>query len=148
MVGKRVGTKVYAHVSYAGQVVPAGRLAWAIRRVRAAGVKEPLRCDCIRYDVKDGSVAFQWSPDFDKADEPTVGDTVLVKADGSVRTTRRKADPQVWHHKWMWVDDRYRGFNRAASRARSEMWSPLVTPEERRRIGTRSYWDKIRARWE
>jgi len=34
-----------------------------------------------------------------------------VKSDGSVVITPQKKDPQIWHHKWMWVEDGYKGFN-------------------------------------
>jgi hypothetical protein len=147
MVGKRVGTRIYVHVNYADRVINSSILQRAARFALAEGI-DVRNCTAVRYDTRDHGVAFQWSPDFDEAEEPTVGDTVLVRPGGRITITRQRADPQIWHHKWMWVGPGYLGFDWEESRARSTLWAPYVRPSEKLRIGTRSYWDKIRTRWE
>ena len=49
------------------------------------------------------------SPDFDKNDEPIAGDSILVSRDGSFKFTKQKKDPQIYHHKWLFVKDDYTG---------------------------------------
>jgi len=65
---KRVGQQLYTHRPYETQVVPDYLLANAkeLTGSRIDGYT------CVRYDVDTKDVAFQFSPDFDTADEPTV----------------------------------------------------------------------------
>jgi len=143
--GKKVGTKIYIHRQYENLIVTPDKLKyarWAARR----HLKEEYTC--IRYDTKTKAIAFQVSPDFDTADEPIVGMTVTVYGSYERCTvTNQKKDPQIWHHKWMWVADDYEGFDVEASKARSKLWEPHVSKEEKRKIGYRSFWNKIEKRW-
>jgi hypothetical protein len=144
-IGKQVGSKIYIHKDYAQTVVPIEKIANAII---ISGVREDDYI-CIRYDKKTEEIAFQNSPDFDTADEPRVGITVAVSKDGEYRVTLPKRNnPQIWHHKWMWVGDDYTGFDVEASKARSELWEPYVKKDEKSRIGYLNYWNEIRSRWE
>ena len=88
-----------------------------------------------------GAVSFIKSPDFDTADEPIVGDVITVKPDGTTRRRSRRADPQIYHHKWLFVADDYKGFNVAASKRRSATWLKLADIDKSR-IGTKSYWEE------
>ena len=143
-VGKTVGSCTYVHRLYEDEVVPSHFLKKA--RKAAQGLIEGYIA--VRYDKKNESVCFQFSPDFDNAEEPIVGDCILVKKDGSIKITRQKHNPQIWHHKWMWVKEDYEGFDYEASKKRSWLWQPHVTQEEKRKIGSKSFWDTIRSRWE
>ena len=143
-IGKTVGSCTYTHRLYETEIVPHNLLS----RTKAVAGDRIIGYTCVRYDKRNQTVAFQFSPDFDTEDEPTVGDTVLVKLDGTITVTRQKRDPQIWHHKWMWVKDDYQGFDVEASKARSKLWETHVDKNEKCKIGTRSFWDSIRGRWE
>jgi hypothetical protein len=144
-IGKTVGSKVYIHKSYAHLVVGKAEI---LNAEMIAGITSK-DYTCIRYDKKNNDIAFQKSPDFNTADEPTVGKTITVKADGDVRISLpKKNNPQIWHHKWMWVGDNFSGFDVEASKARSELWEPHVSKEEKRKIGYRDFWNLIKERWE
>ena len=104
-IGKRVGSKVYIHRDYVDQL-PTEAHAVILNAALIAD-EEIYGYDCIRYDKKTEAVAFQFSPDFDTADEPIVGKSVLVKRSGAITITPQKKDAQIWHHKWMWVADDY-----------------------------------------
>lgn len=86
-------------------------------------------------------MSFIASPDFDTTDEPTVGDVVTVSTDGASRRRSQRADPQIYHHKWLFVADDCTGFDVAASKRRSATWLAL-DDVDKSRIGTRSYWDE------
>ncbi len=146
-VGKRMGSAVYVHRDYEGRVVPEDLLAKARAVLQREHPEMAERYNAVKYDRKKRSVTFQHSPDFDEADEPTVGDSVRVRGNGA-KFTRRREDPQIWHHKWMWVDDDYPGFDVEAAKQRSATWRSHIKPGESSRIGRRSYWDSIRPRWE
>jgi hypothetical protein len=144
--GKKVGNCTYVHKQYEDEVIPAKSLKKAKEYLKT--IFEGFTYDCVKYDRKNGNITFQWSPNFDTADEPVVGRCFLIKADGTSRILPDKSDPQIWHHKWLWVNDDYQGFDVEESKARSKQWEPHVSKEEKRKIGTLSYWNKIRKRWE
>jgi hypothetical protein len=140
--GKKVGSCVYVHRLYENEAIPYDVL-------RKAKIHLPTDEDyeCVKYDKKTGNVTFQWSKDFNSADEPTVGMCILVKPDGSIKKILQKKDPQIWHHKWLWVGDDYTGFDVEESKKRSKTWEPYVNKDEKKRIGTLSFWNKIKSRW-
>ena len=53
-----------------------------------------------------------------------------------------RADPFVYHHKWLFVADDHPSFDVAASKARSRQWISLNPPVNRNRIGRLSYWER------
>jgi len=148
--GKRVGSCVYVHRQYESQVIPEDVLENAKKLMKWEDINHNLSpCyDCVKWNKKTGAITFQWSNyTFDKWDEPEVGKCILVK-DNTIRTLPRPKEQQIWHHKWMWVADDYTGFNVEESKARSRLWEPYVTKEEKRKIGYKSFWDSIKKRWE
>ena len=142
--GKRVGDKVYVHRDYATLHMSERHLKWA----EAIAEDTIEGYTCVRINKMTGEVAFQFSPDFDLVDEPTVGKTVTVRPDRTMKITSQAQDPFIWHHKWMWVADDYQGFDVQASKERSKLWEEHVTKKEKCKIGRRSYWEKVRKRWE
>ncbi len=85
------------------------------------------------------TVSFIHSADFDSADEPTVGDLYTIKVDGSASFRRQLADPWIYHHKWLFVAEDYKGFDVESSKDRSRHWLALDVIDFRR-IGRRSFW--------
>jgi len=144
-VGKRVGSCVYVHKLYEDEVIPAKILKAAKKHI---SYSHQFSYDCVKWDKKTNNITFQWSPTFDNWDEPIVGKCFLVRSDGTNRILPDKKNPQIWHHKWMWVKDDYSGFDVEKSKMRSELWKDKVTKEERRKIGYLSFWDSICHRWD
>lgn len=103
----------------------------------------------IKIDMKNSTVSFISSFDWDTAYEPSVGDSYSIKADNSIKFT--KGSNLIYHHKWMFVKDDYMGFSVNDSKKRSELWMnhPCVinlkldkTEKFNSKIGRRDYWDK------
>ena len=91
--------------------------------------KVPFAYSCLRYDLKSSQLAFVECPDFDSAREPVVGKMFIVDPDGSARVTR--SFPQIYHHKWLWVDNSYNGFDVGNSWRWSRNWlSQLTEPAD------------------
>jgi len=86
----------------------------------------------VSYHPKSGRVCFQEVPGFDREDEPTVGRMVNLGPDGLVE----RYEAQIYHHKWMWVDDLYPGFDvpRSVERSRWCRGLGLKNPSGHRRI--------------
>ena len=116
-VGKEIGGDIYFQADYADEIVPADILdnAEAILQEKYPG----FQFNCMRYSPKTGAVSFQESPDFDTAREPKVGDYITVFPDDIVKTGHSE---YIFHHKWLWVRNDYRGFDVADAWEWSREW--------------------------
>ncbi|MBI3928051.1 MAG: class I SAM-dependent methyltransferase [Armatimonadetes bacterium] len=135
-VGKVIGDHVYVHRSALDSSdVPARVVA-----SRARHLPRGFRYDIVKYDRKSEAVSFIQSPDWDTADEPTVGDSCRVTPDG--KAVLRKANPenpQIYHRKYQFVRPDYTGFDVDASRRRAQRWEKLKP--DLSRIGYKKYWE-------
>lgn len=125
-VGKEIGGDIYLHKQYALDVVPEDILDDA--KTMLAEYDPSFRYNCIRYSPKTGAVSFQEAPDFDTAREPVVGDYITVFPDGTIKTGHSN---YIWHHKWLWVKNDYKGFDVQESWEWSKKWlSVLQEPSD------------------
>ena len=137
-VGKKMGDELYLHSDYEN-VIPKGDLQDAKSRIGN------FKYNLIRYNTKTGSIGFFNSPDFDTAQEPVNGDLRVVEPDGTVRDVSLNSDPNkqaIYHHKWQWVNDDYKGFDVKSSIERSIKWQKIVNKNniDRKRIGFQGVW--------
>jgi len=142
-VGKKMGSCIYLHVS-SEDVLPQDKLESARSLLMADDITpENFIYQIVRYDVKDGDFAFIVSEDFDSVDEPTVGDSYLVKSTGDVSLSKKKDNHQIYHHKWQFVASKYDGFDVSESIARSILWKGIVGKDRgvSSRIGYSQYWN-------
>ena len=74
---------------------------------------------------------------------PTESNIAVLRHRAAIRRSElsRPADPYIYHHKWLFVDDDYRGFNVEESKVRSQHWIGLGDVD-RSRIGRESYWNE------
>ena len=113
-VGKDIGGEIYLHRQYEHLVPDQVALA---ESKRVLGVSFPdVEYNALKFS-KDGFTFFA-AQDFDTADEPTAGHWVRVR--GNV--CKSGSTNSIWHHKWLWVDDDYSGFDVEASFRRSQAW--------------------------
>lgn len=131
--GKLIGGCLYLHRS-CWDLLPQADLA----RAKSA-LPESFEANVAKWNAKTGCFSFISCPGFDGQEEPAIGAAVKVFPDGSISTTREKADPQIYHHKWNFVREDYEGFDYLGSVARSISWAPFAC--DRSRIGTRSFWE-------
>ena len=133
-VGKQVGNTIYLHKSVEDKL-PKDILIPAQERLPS-----DFDYTIVKFDEKNGNITFIQSPDWDSSDEPIVGDAILIRGDGSQRFIKQKKSPQIYHHKWLFVNDGYSGFNTEESKERSIRW--LKVPNiEFNKIGYKNYWD-------
>jgi len=133
-VGKDIGGAIYVHRRYAAMF---GDDAFALASFLPPGFDYTV----VKYRQSDGAVTFIECPDFDSAPEPTVGRTCLVRPDGTTALRQALADPYIYHHKWLFVDDDYQGFDIDESRRRSAVWMQIPNIDYSR-VGRRSYWQE------
>ncbi len=133
-VGKEIGGAIYVHRVYEG-VLP--------KEVQTAkgSLPDEFAYTVVKFDLQSKATTFTQSLDFDSADEPIVGESILIKADGSTKRRKQSSDPFIYHHKWLFVNDDYSGFDIRSSVERSLSWLSLPDVDTRR-IGRRSYWEE------
>lgn len=117
IVGKQVGPQIYVHKTYAHEVIPHDHLRKAAETLKR--VKPNFKFNSVMWNSKTGEIRFDEAPDFDAAREPHVGQYISIFLDGKTREGRSNA---IWHHKWLWVKDDYRGFNVDKARQWSILW--------------------------
>jgi hypothetical protein len=133
-VGKEIGGAFYVHRRYEDQ------LDQPVAETKAH-LPPDFDYQIVKYSQRTGTVSFVQSDDFDTASEPTVGDILIVSPDGQLRPRRQPADPEIYHHKWLFVANDYEGFDVEASKQRSLKWLSLEDVD-RSRIGKKSYWQQ------
>lgn len=135
-VGKFIGGDLYVHKS-AMNTLPTKEL-----EIAESKLPEDFEYEIVKYNASSGSFSFIDSPDWNSAKEPVVGDSYKVSRTGEVTITRQKSDPQIYHHKWIFVRDDYDGFNVNQSIQRSIDWYRDAKEDINMfRIGTKSYWN-------
>ena len=137
-IGKKMGHDYYVHKDYA-HILPQKELNAAKKHL-----PKDHKYTIIKHNKKEGSFSFIHSPDFDSAHEPTVGHSIKVHSGGALTHVKQKKDPQIYHHKHMFVGPEHKGFDIEKSKERSKHWRDVVGVNKSvsSRIGTKSYWDR------
>jgi len=136
-VGKKIGGELYVHKS-SENVIPT---------ITSAKAKLPkdYNYDVVKYNDKDKIVSFIKVPEFNTVNEPLATTGLKVFSDGTIKNININ---QIYHHKWLFVDDSYKGFNVADSIERSLAWLPLRKNNKIKNfkwasIGKQEAWDKV-----
>ena len=110
---KKIGTAIYAHCSNYDNLTENIKNMVDIATVimlSAGMMLEWLGSVIYKVDAKNKKVTFIESEDFDTAREPQVGNSYTVDLDAEkIKITKAKG--QIYHHKWMFVDESYKGFD-------------------------------------
>ena len=131
-IGKKIGGAIYVHKNYEEQF-PSDELEDA-----KSLLPSDFEYDVVKYTPKTKAFSFIISKDFDTKDEPSVNGGLSVK-DGKVKKFGDYG--WIYHHKWQFVGDDYKGFNINKSKERTNKWTALKDID-RSRIGQREYWEK------
>ena len=138
-VGKVIGNQVYFHKEYL-KVQPK-----EVQDLYNKSVKKlptDHKFNTLMYEPSKGDkparIRFDESADFDTAREPTPGRTISINSKGDIKETNVS---QIFHHKWQWVDDNYKGFNVNKEYEWSKEWTSKV--DNFSTIGKKENWDKI-----
>ncbi|AJT61117.1 hypothetical protein [Vibrio phage XZ1] len=115
-VGKDIGGSLYVHIDY---IPDEFKQMVADARTQVSIANSQFTPNVVRIDYKKGGVAFYDSVEFDTVQEPAAG-MMITYRDGVVSKPRQVN--QIWHHKWLWVGDDYRGFDTSQSYDRSAQW--------------------------
>jgi len=147
-VGKRMGSEdtgtIYAHLDYIADVVPKEIFEPMIAALKKAGHNPNL----FTFNKKTGQLDFVESLDFDTVHEPSIAARYKVGVGGVVEKSTKNIN-QLYHHKWLWVKNDYKGFNYADEKIRSINWLAARgddwTKSTTGSIGKKENWEKL---WE
>ncbi|MDB4726156.1 hypothetical protein OAF54_01875 [bacterium] len=123
-VGKVVGNQVYFHKNYLDDMPKEAQDLYykALEKLPADHNFNTLMYEPASKG-KPARIRFDESADFDIAREPTPGKYISIDDAGNLKSG--KTD-QVFHHKWMWVDDAYEGFDVDNSYNWSKQWAQTL----------------------
>lgn len=120
-VGKKMGSKIYVHKNYADLIVPKHILNKA-----KSILGDDFKYNAIMYNISTPNIVrFDEVPGFDTEQEPTIGKMITIDVDNNIIKT--SYTPQIWHHKWLWVKDDYKGFDVLESYNWSKKWLEKIT---------------------
>jgi len=142
-LGKRIGQHLWIHKDYILDLMPLDKFT-----SYKSMLPESHLFNILRIDLKGDEIAFIFSPDFDSANEPIVGDSIKVnKINNEFHTTltkQPKNNPTIYHHKWLFVKDDYSKFNVESSKERSIAWKTKlgVNKALTSRIGRIEFWNQ------
>lgn len=143
-VGKTIDKNIWVHKQYATSILAEDEYKKFLNHV-----PENFQFNILRINLKEHNISFINSPDFDYSNEPLIGDIFKVQLqekDAPILSFSRNQikNPLIYHHKWMFVNDEYKGFDVKKSKERSLEWKNIlgVNKELSNKIGRKEFWDK------
>lgn len=139
---KKIGANIYVHKSNGDKLSENIRLA--IRLIEMKHIPSGFNFEIIKINTNKNTISFIQSNNWNYAREPEVGDAYVFNLEEQ-KGKIIKSKGQIYHHKWMFVSDDYKGFDVNAAKAWSETWTSKI-PNKREvkcRIGYKKYWDEI-----
>jgi hypothetical protein len=146
-VGKYIGGALYFHKQYLDEMVPT--VPQPFRKLLVTLAKDGF--NIIKY-VPNKTISLISSPDFDTAQEPRIRDYYTYNIEHDKWTYRTytgisavTGSVPIYHHKWLFVKDNYKGFNVEEAKRRSEYINREMDRRNinRRRIGYLKYWENL-----
>lgn len=134
--GKKMGTNVWFHIScvelFHTYLINANLMLAKIDFIP----------NIVRIDTKSDRIAFINSPDFDISNEPFIKESALFENGELIKISRASSNPQIYHHKWLFVLPDYSGFDYKQSQERSIQWKSLlgVNKTLSSKIGRKKFW--------
>ncbi len=122
-VGKEIGGQIYFHKNYVDDICPN---LYELAKDILEEEYPDFKYNCLMYDKKKpDTLRFDEAPDFDSAREPMPG--TMLSVDTSTGKIIKRYSPQIWHHKWLWVKDDYKGFDVEESYEWSKKWLEKIS---------------------
>lgn len=137
-MAKKIGSAVYIHKSTLNAHSESVEMVSKALKL----IPNTFPYEVLKINQKANEITFVASEDWNTSHEPIVGDSYKVNLNTG-KVTFRKArvnNPQIYHHKWMFVNEDYDGFDIEESKQRSEKWQSLDIEIDKKKIGNLNYW--------
>lgn len=141
-VGKKMGNDIWFHKDYINDFMSEKDYAKYLEVV-----PKNYSFNILRFNTKTQEIAFIDSPDFDQNHEPLVGKVLRIfNEEGQFYSSKIKEPDDnslIYHHKWLFVKDDYKGFNVEESKKRSIEWKEVLGVDKSisSRIGRVEFWN-------
>lgn len=141
---KKVGSCYYVHKSNRQELF--NKVKDEKLKIKVLGMDGLYSYQIIKYDKKNRTVSLIQSPDWYESNEPLVGDGLIFNLDSDdmeCKIIKMKKNPQIYHHRWMFMNDNDRSIDIKKSKERSEMLFSIPSfnsKEVKSRIGYKNYW--------
>lgn len=139
---KKVGTAMYVHKSALNQLIEKISFEDFQRILSYSDLlkKENFDYTIIKYDK--GNISFIESNDWDKENEPSVGNSWCFHMDNTRKFV--KSSGKIYHCKYLFVNEDYDGFDIEKAKERAKLWNSISNIKEHKsRIGNRAYWNEL-----
>lgn len=140
-VGKSIGGNLYIHKQYSN-ILEQKSFQQATNTLK--NFDPNFQYNIVKHNTKNNSYSFISCTNFDTQEEPTVGKCINVNNKQEVKIIQEKQDPQIYHHKWLFVKDDYQGFDVEQSIKRSLEWKTILgrNTSISSKIGFLSFWQQ------
>lgn len=119
-VGKQVGSKIYIHINSRFGIIPGDVWDKAMEILDKEWIS-PSWFYTLCYDLKKPHIIrFDFCEGFCTEREPVVGQMVFV--DTETERVWNRYNSQIYHHKWLWVPEGFKGFDVQESYEWSKHW--------------------------
>lgn len=101
-----------------------------------------LDFDIIKFDVKTRNTSLIQASTWDTLNEPIVEDSYCFHPDLNYKVI--KGGTKVYHNKWQFVSDDYRGFNIDEAKKRTQDWNKIPNIKNMKsKIGNVDFWYRL-----
>ena len=101
-----------------------------------------LNYEIIKFDSIGKRVSFIESNNWNNANEPDVGKSYVYSNGKLLKIIEPKG--QIYHNKWMFVSNDYKGFDIEEAKKRTEEWNSIKDIKQHKsRIGYKNYWANL-----
>lgn len=138
---KKVGTAMYVHKSNLNELLE--KLSETERiRVKSIFNKFKKPFEIVKYDK--GKLSLIESDNWNTANEPNVGNSYCFSEASEAEYKTIKSSGKIYHNKWMFVANDYKGFDIEKAKERTILWNSIPDIKEHKsRIGNKSYWESL-----
>lgn len=137
-VGKDIGDSIYIHKDYVNDII-----SDPIYEEFRKHLRDNFSFNILKIKKDLSYITFINSKDFDTSNEPALYESIKVDKNGISKYIKYdEFNPPIYHHKWLFVKDDYKGFDVEESKKRSRIWLSKKDIDFTR-IGYKKYWNNF-----
>ena len=136
-IGKQIGDELYFHKDYIDKTPFSQEIEETLKNM-----PNTFKFTLIKINIKTKSISLLYSPCFDSQFHPALLQSMKIFPDGTTKIRNFSFNPPIYHHRWTFVEDDYKGFDVEEDKLWSYLWSktPLL---DFRRYGKSNHWNKV-----
>jgi len=147
-VVKIINKSYYVHKSNLNELITMLSLDDVNKLMDTCYYNMTISYDVIKIDILNNTISFIKCKGWDEYPEPWVVETTVFSYNDPripKRNLKYTKNYPVYHNKWMFVSDNYKGFDIQKSKVRTKIIESTIQTyrQDRRKIGFLDYWQKL-----